>query len=313
MMEISVIICVHNPRADYLRRTLAGLRNQLLPKDRWEVLLIDNASAEPLAHICDLSWHPNARIIVETQLGLSPARQRGMREASANLLVFVDDDNVLDPRYLDEALEIGRNWPQLGTWGAGFIIPEYEQKPASHLTKLLPCLALREVTTARWGNTPSNKETTPWGAGLCVRAHVAREYIVICENSAISITGRSGKHLLSGDDVEISLVACKLGLGMGIFPELRLIHLIPRGRVMADYLLRIAEGTLLSDFLLAYKWRGVVPRSPFSFWGFLSFIKNAFLKRGIDRQVYFSHLRATIAARRVITDSSRAALESDNG
>jgi hypothetical protein len=54
----------------------------------------------------DLSWHPNARVwhpnarhIVEHKLGISVAR-RGMREASTDLLIFVDDDNLLDRNYL---------------------------------------------------------------------------------------------------------------------------------------------------------------------------------------------------------------------
>ena len=52
----------------------------------------------------DMTWHPNGRHIFEGQLGVAYARQRGMREMSADLLVFVDDDNVLDPNYLAEVL-----------------------------------------------------------------------------------------------------------------------------------------------------------------------------------------------------------------
>src|SRR5215831_16568684 len=121
MLDISVIICSHNPRSDYLSRTLEGLRKQTLPKDRWELLLIDNASIDPLSLAWDLSWHPNGRHILENELGLTQARLRGMREASADLLVFVDDDNVLDISYLSRAIEINHNWPVLGTWGSGVI------------------------------------------------------------------------------------------------------------------------------------------------------------------------------------------------
>src|SRR4051794_8039818 len=95
MPEISVIICSHNPRLDYLRRTLEALRAQTLSADRWELLVIDNASSLPLQRSADISWHPNASHIVESELGLGPARRRGIHEASAKLLVFVDDDNVL--------------------------------------------------------------------------------------------------------------------------------------------------------------------------------------------------------------------------
>src|SRR5665213_4011640 len=124
-MELSVIICTHNPRVDYLTRTLDALKAQTLPKEEWELLLIDNASKEPLAGKWGLSWHPNARIIREEQLGLTPARLRGVKESSSELLVFVDDDNVLFSDYLVECFQIAKTWPILGAWG-GQHFPEFE-------------------------------------------------------------------------------------------------------------------------------------------------------------------------------------------
>src|SRR5580700_7281413 len=94
VLEISVIICSHNPRAHYLQRTIQALRDQTFPRDRWELLLIDNASSVPLAENWDVSWHSNAKHVVESELGLSAARRRGIHEARGELLIFVDDDNI---------------------------------------------------------------------------------------------------------------------------------------------------------------------------------------------------------------------------
>ena len=104
--QISVIICTHNPRADYLGRTLDGLRSQELSAGEWELVLVDNASPEPVAPRFDLGWHPRARVVVEPEMGLTAARLRGISEASAPLLVFVDDDNVLSADYLKRALSL---------------------------------------------------------------------------------------------------------------------------------------------------------------------------------------------------------------
>ena len=76
--DASVIICTHNPRSDYFARVLDGLRNQTLPLHKWELLIMDNASRLPLASSWDISWHPTARHIVESELGVSWARQRGI-------------------------------------------------------------------------------------------------------------------------------------------------------------------------------------------------------------------------------------------
>ena len=42
-------------KQDYLRRTLASLQAQTLPLERWELLLIDNASDESLATTCTIT------------------------------------------------------------------------------------------------------------------------------------------------------------------------------------------------------------------------------------------------------------------
>ena len=62
-MNLSVVICTHNPRADYLKRTLESLRGQTLPQQKWELVVIDNGSAEPLAGSWDLSWHARSRFV----------------------------------------------------------------------------------------------------------------------------------------------------------------------------------------------------------------------------------------------------------
>ena len=305
-MEVSVIICTHNPPAHFLRRVLESLRNQTLPVGQWELLVIDNASQELLtAETCDLSWHPRARIVREEELGLSAARMRGMREATTALLVFVDDDNVLAPDYLAEALKIGREWPQLGVWG-GSIVPEFEVEPPEHLKEFTGCLALREIKTPRWSNVMTCSDAEPWGAGLCARATVAAEYRLINERSSIQLADRiSGKSLVSGGDTEICFTACTLGLGMGLFPNLQVTHLIPRERINENYLVQICEGIQISVFLVGYKWRGVFPDSPFSGAGWLRIIKNLFIKRGMQRRMYLAELRAAAQARRIIEANSQ--------
>src|SRR6266436_1643779 len=113
---LSVVTCSHNPRPDYLQQVLQALRSQTLAREAWEYLLIDNASKEPLDLRVDLSWHPNAKHLREENLGLTYARLRGIGEASGGILVFVDDDNVLDADFLEQVLNIAEAWPKIGAW-----------------------------------------------------------------------------------------------------------------------------------------------------------------------------------------------------
>jgi Glycosyl transferase family 2 len=300
VLQASVIICTHNPRSDYFARVLASLRSQTLPDNKWELLIVDNASKVPLVSDWHISWHPMVRHIVENEIGVAAARRRGMREARADMIVFVDDDNVLDKTYLTQAVGIGRDWPLLGVWGSGSIQAEFEVKPSESLTEFLPYLALRETACPQWSNVASCVQAMPWGAGLCVRKEVAVAYCQSCERSSIQITGRVGSSTLSGEDREIALACCAQGSAFGIFPDLKITHLIPRHRVSEDYLVRLAEGTTLSDLLLDYKWLNIIPDSARRVRVLLSVLKTLLLHSGIDRRMRFASVRALVKAKTII-------------
>jgi glycosyltransferase involved in cell wall biosynthesis len=300
MINVSVIICTHNPRPDYLSRVLAALRSQTLPMEQWELLVIDNASQEPLTSASwDLSWHPRARLIREEELGLAMARMRGMREAVAALFVFVDDDNVLDPGYLAEAFRIGREWPQLGVWG-GSVIHEYEIQPSSNLYEFVGALGLRDVKSPLWSNVMTCSDALPIGAGLCVRAAVGAAYAEHFGKADVQLGGRRGASLLSGEDFDMCYYVCHLGLGMGLFPQLKVTHLIPKERLDKQYLVRLTEGIHISLFLLRYKWLGIFPPSHITGLGLLRFTRNFYRFRGLRRRTYLAEVRAAKIAARMI-------------
>lgn len=258
---ITVIVCTHNPRADYLRRTIAGLRGQTMPLDHWELLLIDNASTEPVAATWDVSWHPQGRHIREAELGLTAARLRGIRNARGELLVFVDDDNVLAPDYLEVAARIRTSFPYLGVWGAGRIEPEFETEPPSEIVPRLSLLALRTVPAIRWSNNPNDDDCIPWGAGLCVTRSVADLYPKLVELlKATTVLGRKGQQLLAGEDNLFSWASARLGLGFGLFPELGITHLISSGRLTRHYFVRLIHGHAFSHGILNHLLRGSRPR-----------------------------------------------------
>jgi glycosyltransferase involved in cell wall biosynthesis len=257
-MKLSVIICTHNPRPEYLSRTLEALRSQTAPHSHWELLLIDNCSDEALASRINLSWHPEGRHIREEELGLTPARLRGIAEARGELLVFVDDDNVLQGDYLEAALRISLTHPYLGAFG-GSIEAEFEIEPDPRLKSLLPSLAIRGVTGAKWANF--GIESAPYGAGLCVTAKVAQAYAANTSGSAIRrCLGRKGRSLMGGEDLDLALTSYSFGMGVGLFGELVLTHLIDKRRLSPQYLHRVfVEGTY-SSHLVRYLHAGVAPR-----------------------------------------------------
>jgi glycosyltransferase involved in cell wall biosynthesis len=249
-MKISVVICTQNPRIDYLDRVIHGLQVQDLPREEWELFVIDNASETPVRGRVDLSWHPAARLMEEKEIGLASARIRGLREARAPIIIFVDDDNVLAPDFLRVALALGEEFPTVGAWG-GQLIAEFEKEPPPELREFDPCLALREFTEREV--TYTKREPIPVGAGLCVRSEVGRAYMEIIESQPLrKLMDRRGKNFMGGSDLDLALTSLRLGLGMALFPELKLRHLMPAWRTEPAYLYRMCVAGTYSWMLARY-------------------------------------------------------------
>ncbi|MEO7402305.1 MAG: glycosyltransferase, partial [Burkholderiales bacterium] len=238
------------PRPSYIDRTIEGLRTQTLAKANWEMIVVDNASDNALADSLDLSWHSQAGVVAEPSLGLTPARLKGIRESTGEVLVFVDDDNVLDAHYLEKVEEIADRMPHIGSW-SGTVVGEFETPPPEWTRRYWGNLVIREAVRDVWSNIPGLDDTTPLGAGLCIRRVVADEYVRLHETGKRSrMLDRAGTGLVSGGDNDLAACAIDIGLGCGLMSSLRLTHLIPPERLTEVYLIRLIEGVAYSSIVL---------------------------------------------------------------
>jgi glycosyltransferase involved in cell wall biosynthesis len=255
MPKLIVIICTHNPRQAFLDETLSALRAQTIPPSQWDLLLVDNASKEPLAARFDLSWHPRPRIVREDTLGTAHARLRALREAEASdadLLLFVDDDNILAADYIEQGLALEKAWPQLGCWG-GQLLARYEAPPPNWLENYKKLLAICPLSTPIWTNKVYSYDVVPPTAGGFIRRSVWRKYLQLVEEQPLRLTlGAKGEDQVRGEDTDLVLSAIDVGLGVGRFPQLSLEHIMPAGRISVAYLENLIAGVALGTALLEY-------------------------------------------------------------
>jgi glycosyltransferase involved in cell wall biosynthesis len=248
-MEVSVVIPTHNPDAGRFRRALAGLRAQTLPAERWETIVVDNASAPALAAN---AWAESApadlRVVREPSLGLTAARRRGLGESRAPLAVLVDDDNLLAPDYLENVVRQFAAHPNLGAIG-GKSLPEFERPPEPWLAEFFPLLALRDggdqplishgLRPAGAARNEYPTAAAPIGAGMALRRAAVQGWL---EAKGGGISDRRGGELTSGGDNDIVLAVMRQGWEVAYFPELTLTHLIPASRLDPAYLGRLNRG-----------------------------------------------------------------------
>jgi glycosyltransferase involved in cell wall biosynthesis len=110
-LAVSVVMATHN-RAERLRAMLASLRAQTLPRDRYEIIVVDDASSDEGATRAVLEEHDDLRVLHrERSGGPGAARNDGWRDARAPLVAFTDDDCTVEPQWLEALLAVAAEHP----------------------------------------------------------------------------------------------------------------------------------------------------------------------------------------------------------
>lgn len=96
-MKFSFIVPALNEE-QYIGRCLASIMPQLRKGD--EIVVVDNGSTDKTVTI---AHGFGAKVVREKKKGISHARNRGAKEASGDILCFIDADGALSPKWLDSA------------------------------------------------------------------------------------------------------------------------------------------------------------------------------------------------------------------
>jgi glycosyltransferase involved in cell wall biosynthesis len=135
-MLFSVVICTHKRPAS-LKRTLEAVSQLQVPADvLWEVLVIDNASQDETPQVVRQAAERSAapiRYVYEERLGLSAARNRGIRESQGEFVALTDDDALPHPDWLTQLHSGFRTYEAQIVFGKA--IPCWESKPPSWYSK----------------------------------------------------------------------------------------------------------------------------------------------------------------------------------
>lgn len=251
-VEISLIICAHNPELPRLRRVIRSIAAQDLSAS-FELILVDNGSQPAIhAEMVEAIDGVEQILVHEPRLGLVFARKAGIEASSADVLCFVDDDNILATDYLTSALKIAAQEKDLGAFG-GRSIARLARNPDWLLQHFLARYAVREyrepVTISR--PTRELRGYEPFGAGMVVRRPVAERFSDMIGTLKEGLTlGRAGRELGSGEDSIFTRIAFSLGYKVGYRPQLELAHEISAERLKWAYLKRLLEGQARAEAVL---------------------------------------------------------------
>jgi len=237
--DISVVIPTRN-RGALLGHGLASLCEQTLDPSRFEVCVVNNGSMEMTAKVVGLvtAHYPNHRIILidEPALGVAYARNAGIKNTSAPLIVQGDDDATAPPDWLERFLaSFQAQGADVGKIG-GDVIPVWGAPRPEWLTDaMLPLL----TAASGFGDKPRFVNEGLLECNGCYR----REALEAAGYFPTTL-GRKGSSLLSAEHA-VDLVINMSGWKLYYDPSIVIKHHIHAERLKPVW------------FRRRYFWQGV--------------------------------------------------------
>lgn len=243
---LELVICTYN-NAPSLEKVLTAIAQQQTPPSiGWSVLVVNNNCTDNTDDVVNRAIQagqiPGLRMVYEPHQGLTPARLCGVQNTTAPWIAFVDDDCVLQPNWVAEAIAFATQHSTCGGFG-GKVTLDWQTPPSPYVLEFTYCFAEQNK-----GDTPQQVDCLV-GAGMVVNRS-ALEAVGWINHQFLS--DRIGKQLISGGDVEIGL-RLAAHYELWYVPACHILHQIPSHRTTYSYLLRInyglGHGQLLSEAL----------------------------------------------------------------
>lgn len=230
-MFASVIMCTYN-RDKYIYNVLKSIADNKISKDKYEIVLVNNNSNDNTEAECNrfTADYPDVkfRYFIERNQGLSYARNRGIQESNGDLLVYVDDDALINDEYLQTYISFFDQHPEIDAAG-GPILPKYETEEPSWMSTFT-----RQLITGKLYLGDNIREfpsqSFPGGGNAAYRKSVFDKVGLF--NVEL---GRKGDSLIGAEEKDIFDKMTTLGMRFFYLPNAILYHLIPEKKLTKEY------------------------------------------------------------------------------
>ena len=245
--ELTVAICTYN-REKYLPQVLGSILTQTLCVSKFEVLLINNNSPGNTAEISTnfAKNHPEVdfHYFLETNQGLSHARNRAIKESKGKYITFLDDDAFIDDHYLEVLLNSFNADENLAAIG-GKILLHYESIiPRWENNYLNSLLGFYDKGDNQFYYTKVSNDY-PRGSNMAFRNSLFDQV------GMFDVTlGRVGGNLMGGEEKEMfDRIYQNPKNKVAYLPNALVWHSVPIERTTREFIIIQAKGTGRSERL----------------------------------------------------------------
>jgi glycosyltransferase involved in cell wall biosynthesis len=198
--DCSVVVATLN-RATELGRCLAGLRDQSIARDRYEVIVVDDGSSDGTAEVCRaMAPTMPLRIFTTEHRGIAHAKNIGVAAARAPICLFVADDDAAHPDLLWQHITAHHREPSDRTAILGYT----GWSPDITVTPLMQYVSAASQTQAAYMGLLNGQQLTFdcfWGGRSSCKTEFLRRHGSFDEGFTYAL-----------EDVELGYRLSKLGL-----------------------------------------------------------------------------------------------------
>lgn len=253
MIRISLVIPTHN-RSGSLLVALESVVRQTLPCEAWECVVVDNNSTDDTASrfAAFAARHPGVRLrmVRETGPGVSYARNRGLREAEAPLVAFIDDDERVNADFLRAYADFFDRYPAAVVAG-GRIVAEYPEGRPSWMSKWVE-MPIANPMDFGAEVRPFPRGRVPGGGNMAFRRSGLAGYA-----GFDPLLGRVNGELIGGEENDLFERLLSGGETIWYVPDAVMWHIIPPSKLTVDYFRRLSRHVGISQRLRAQIHRRV--------------------------------------------------------
>lgn len=233
--EVSIVICTYN-RFKLLQDALASFAEQDgIDAIAYEVIVVDNASSDGTNTIVDYFLDGlTIRYIAEPELGLSNARNRGIKESKGEFIAFVDDDVLFSKQWLLQLVAGIHKWPKAAVFGGKAVAKWEVPKPKWFLESGSYDMRgmIAHFEPAQDEGLLGSK-LLPYGCNMIIRSDMFAKY-----GNFHPELGRKGKSLIGSEEV-CFFIRLRAGGEMIVYlPAALVYHRIVGNRSEKAYFIR---------------------------------------------------------------------------
>jgi GT2 family glycosyltransferase len=210
----------------------------------FEVIVVDNASTDATSNLLQEieERSANLRVVTETELGLSAARNRAINEAAAPIVAFIDDDAEAKAGWLEALIDAHAAFPTAVAVGGPIELVWSARPPSWVSPRLEEFFSGLDLGTER---RTIAYPTLPFGTNMSLDASLARQV-----GGFDPRLGRRGTDLQSYE--EIDLFARLSTVGPIVYaPEARVLHHVSAERAKPTWIARRSFANARSEIV----WR----------------------------------------------------------